>query len=175
MLEHVARRAAQAALERAQAREQLVDVEGLDQVVVGAGVESGDALRDAVARAEHEHGREAAAGARAAQDLQSVHARQPEVEHQGVERALLERGQGERPAAQPLHRVAARVSASSMPAPRSSSSSTRRMRTRPEDSGFSAHRGEQRLDLLAPALVGERAVGRGGALSALPSAWRAPS
>src|SRR5688572_20742924 len=46
-----------------------------------------------------------------------------------------------------------------MPAPRSSSSSTRRMRTRPEDSGFSAHHGEQRLDLLAPALVGQRAVG----------------
>src|SRR5687767_14111149 len=46
-----------------------------------------------------------------------------------------------------------------MPAPRSSSSSTRRMRTRPEDSGFSAHPGEQRLDLLAPALVGERTVG----------------
>ena len=99
MLEHVARRAAQAALERAHARAQLVELEGLDEVIVRAGVESGDALRDAVARAEDERGREAAAGARAAQHLQSVHARKPEVEHQGVEPALLERGQGERPAA----------------------------------------------------------------------------
>src|SRR6185369_397639 len=48
--------AVDAARERAQARLELAELEGLAEIVVGAGVEAGDALLDAVARGEHEHG-----------------------------------------------------------------------------------------------------------------------
>jgi len=92
--------------EGAHAREQLLDLEGLDQVVVGAGVEPGDALRGGIARAQHQHRREAAAGARAAQHLEAVQARQPQVEHHQVELGVLQGGERLRARAHPFHGVA---------------------------------------------------------------------
>ena len=47
--EHVAGAGCAAAQQRAHARDQLLDRERLDEVVVGAGVEPGDALGDGVA------------------------------------------------------------------------------------------------------------------------------
>ena len=47
---------ARAAQQRAQARQQLVERERLHEVVVGAGVEPGDAVAHLVAGGEHEHG-----------------------------------------------------------------------------------------------------------------------
>ena len=44
-----------AAQQRAHAREQLLEREGLDDVVVRAGVEAGDAVADGVARGQHQH------------------------------------------------------------------------------------------------------------------------
>ena len=62
----VAQLAAAAAQQGAHAGDQLVERERLDQVVVGAGVEAGDAVGDGVARREHQHRH---AGARRAQPL----------------------------------------------------------------------------------------------------------
>jgi len=44
---------------------QLLQREGLDEVVVGAGVEAGDAVGHGIARGEHEHRRLVAVGAHA--------------------------------------------------------------------------------------------------------------
>src|SRR4051812_42039454 len=81
------------AQERAQPRQQLLEVERLDQVVVGAGVEPLDARVDRVARGEHQD-RHVAVGAQAAGDLDAVDLGQPQVEHDGVgleHRGLVER------------------------------------------------------------------------------------
>ena len=87
-----ARRAA--AQERAQPGEQLLALERLDEVVVGAGVEALDARLDRVARGEHED-RHVVGGAQAPRDLDAVELRQPEVEDHEVGvvgRGLVERG-----------------------------------------------------------------------------------
>src|SRR6476619_3539128 len=76
-----ARRAA--AQERAQPREQLLALEGLDEVVVGAGVEALDPRLDRVARREHED-RDVVGGAQAPGDLDAVELGQPEVEDDEV-------------------------------------------------------------------------------------------
>ena len=106
VLEHVVRRAAHPALQDAHPREQLLDVEGLDQVVVRAGVQAGDALRDRIARAQDQHRGHAAGGARPAQHLEAVQAGQAEVQHHGVEAAVLERRQRVGTAAHPVDRIA---------------------------------------------------------------------
>ena len=73
-----------AAAERAQPRDELGERERLDEVVVGAAVEAGDAVLDRVARGEHEHGRPDAVVAQAAADLEAVDAGQHHVEHDRV-------------------------------------------------------------------------------------------
>jgi hypothetical protein len=70
--------------ERAQPRLKLADVVGLDQVVVGAGVEAGDAIRHLDTRGEHQHRRAVAAVAERAADLQAVDVGQADVEHDDV-------------------------------------------------------------------------------------------
>ena len=76
-----ARRAA--AQQRAQAGEQLLALEGLDQVVVGAGVEALDARLERVARGEHED-RDVVGRAQPARHLHAVELGQPEVEDDEV-------------------------------------------------------------------------------------------
>ena len=73
-----------AARERAQPRQQLRERERLDEVVVGAAVEPGDAVVDGVARRQHQHRRPHAGGAQPAADLEAVHVRQHHVEHDRV-------------------------------------------------------------------------------------------
>ena len=94
--------------ERPQARLQLAHVEGLDQVVVGAGVEAVDAIGDGVTRGEHQHRHAVAGAAQAATHLEAVHARHAHIEHDGVgERrrdlgeALLAALGGQRPRSRP--------------------------------------------------------------------------
>src|SRR5262249_5516993 len=58
--------------------------ERLDEVVVGAGVEPGDAILDRVARGEHEHGRPDAAGPEPPARLEAADPRQHDVEHDRV-------------------------------------------------------------------------------------------
>jgi hypothetical protein len=70
-----------------QARLDFLQRERLDQVVVGAGIESGQLAVERIACGQHQHRRLLAAfGAQLAADLQPVHARQVQVEHDGIER-----------------------------------------------------------------------------------------
>ena len=80
-----------AAQERAQARVQLAQGEGLDEVVVGARVEARDAVVDGVARGEQEHRHALARGPQPAGHLEPVDARHGDVEHHGVGPALGQR------------------------------------------------------------------------------------
>ena len=80
------------AQEGADASEQLIEIEGLDEIVVGPGVEPGDAVRDGVARGQHQD-RQAPAGAllgraKASGDLDTVEARQHEIEDEQVGRRV---------------------------------------------------------------------------------------
>ena len=84
-------RAAAAAQQGSQPRAELLERERLDQVVVGAGVEALDAIRDRVARGEHQHGRAVAGGAQAAADLEPVGLGHEHVEHDRVRRLVGER------------------------------------------------------------------------------------
>ena len=68
----------------ADARDELLDVEGLAEVVVAAGVEAVDALVPGVARGQHDHRHGVAARAPGAQHLEPGALGQPEVEHHGV-------------------------------------------------------------------------------------------
>jgi len=70
--------------QRAQAREQLAEVEGLGEVVVGAGVKAADTVVDVAARGEDEDRHAVAALAQRAADLEPVAAREHQVEHHHV-------------------------------------------------------------------------------------------
>ena len=74
-----------AAQQRAQPGLQLAQGERLDQVVVGARVEPGDAVVDRVARREHEDGGAVAGRAQPAAHLEPVDARHRHVEHDRVD------------------------------------------------------------------------------------------
>src|SRR5215212_4811797 len=90
---HPARRPAPQ--QRAQPREQLLALERLDEVVVGADVEPLDARVERVAGGQHEDGRVVLVLAQASRDVDAVHPRQAQVEHEdvGQERVhLVERG-----------------------------------------------------------------------------------
>src|SRR3954468_6821970 len=83
-----------AAQQRAQAGEQLLALERLDEVVVGAGVEALDARLDGVARGEHED-RHVVGRAQAPRDLDAVDLREAEIEDHEVGMVgggLVERG-----------------------------------------------------------------------------------
>jgi hypothetical protein len=75
-----------AAHERAQPGQQLAEVERLDQVVVGAGVQPLDAVLDRIAGGEHEDRRAHALVAQPAAGLEAVQPRQHHVEDDDVVR-----------------------------------------------------------------------------------------
>ena len=69
----------------AHARQQFAKLVGLDQVVVGADVQAGDPVVQAVAGGEHQHRRVVALAARLAQDLDAIALGQAQIEqHAGV-------------------------------------------------------------------------------------------
>ena len=82
-------RAAGASQQRAHAREQLFERERLDEVVVRARVETRDAVPDAVAGGQHEHGRRVSRSTEVAADLDTVDPRHEDVEHDGVRVAVV--------------------------------------------------------------------------------------
>ena len=73
-----------AADEGAQPRDQLLGLEGLGKIIVGAGVQPGDLVRPAVARGEDEDGHGLALLAPAVEDGEAVYLGQAEVEDDGV-------------------------------------------------------------------------------------------
>ena len=77
--------AGRTANDRAEARDQFFRLEGLGQVVVGAGVDAGDALGPGAARRQHQDRRRHAGGAQLAHHRQAVEPRQAEVENDPVE------------------------------------------------------------------------------------------
>ena len=91
VVELLADRAAGAAQQRSQPRAELLERERLDEVVVGAGVEPLHAVRDGVARGEHQHGRAVAGGPQAAADLEPVGLGHQDVEDDRVGRLVGER------------------------------------------------------------------------------------
>jgi hypothetical protein len=83
--DHARRRAESASRERTHARLEFLQREGLGHEIVGAEVEALHALVDAVGRGEDQHRQRGAARAQLAQHLESVQARQAEIEDQQVE------------------------------------------------------------------------------------------
>lgn len=81
--EHRRRRARGAPHQRAQARCELVEVDRLDHIAVGAAVEAAHAVADGVAGGQDQHRQRTAGGTQPAQQLESGQARQPQVEHHG--------------------------------------------------------------------------------------------
>jgi hypothetical protein len=69
--------------------EHLVDVEGFADVVVGSGVQAGDAVGALHARGEHQDRRMVALGTQDATDLEAVDARHHHVEHENVRRPAM--------------------------------------------------------------------------------------
>ena len=106
-LERVDGGASQAPLDRANAREKLVEVERLDEVVVGARIEPRHAIGGTIACAHHEHGHLGAIGADAAQEREPVELGQPEVEHDELEAAGLQRFECRAAVAHPFHAIGA--------------------------------------------------------------------
>ena len=91
---------------RADARAQFVQVEGLDQIVVGAGIEAGDAVAGAVAGGEHDHRGGVAASAQPAQHVQAVALRQTQVEQHQIEALAGQRALRRGGIAHPVDRMA---------------------------------------------------------------------
>jgi hypothetical protein len=90
---------------RADPRQQLVELERLDDVVVGALVEPGHAAGQRVAGGHHDHRGPVAAGAQRAQHLDAVALGQAEVEQDEVEPFARQRGVGGAAVAHPVDRV----------------------------------------------------------------------
>ena len=74
--------------EGAQPGQELVEGERLDQVVVGAGLESGDPVGHGTQRGQHQHRSPVVDAADAAAHLEAVDVREHHVEHQDVVRVL---------------------------------------------------------------------------------------
>ena len=94
-----------AAHHRVDARQQLAEVERLDQVVVGAELEPLDAVAGLVARAEDDDAAVLVAGDGAAH-LPAVHARHHQVDDHQVRLELVDRAQPGVPVGGDLHLVA---------------------------------------------------------------------
>jgi hypothetical protein len=77
-----------AADQRAQAGEQFFHVEGLAQIVVGAGVDAGHLLVPAIARRQDQHRHGAAGGPPLPEHGEAIDLRQTEVENDGIVGAL---------------------------------------------------------------------------------------
>ena len=79
--------------QRLQARGQLGDRERLDEVVVGAGLQAGDAVLDLVARGQHADGHVDAVAAQLAHHADAVEPGHRHVEHDDRRRALRDGGE----------------------------------------------------------------------------------
>ena len=117
------------AQQRADARGELVELERLHEVIVGAGVEARDAIGDRVARGQDQHGPRVAAPAHRAQHVEALLARQAEIEQQEVVHVLRERELGGAAVLHPVDGEAVLLQSAldASPIIRSSSASSRRI------------------------------------------------
>ncbi len=70
--------------QRTESREELAEIEWLREIIVGTGIQSRDAIGDGIARRQHQDWRPDATAPQFATDRQSIHARQHDIEHDGV-------------------------------------------------------------------------------------------
>ena len=94
-----------AAQQGADARQQLVDVIGLDHVVVGPGVQPGNAVADRVARRGDQDGNMGAPGTQGAQHVQAAAPGQAQVKQHQVVLFAFKCAVGHDAIAHPVHRV----------------------------------------------------------------------
>ncbi len=88
------------------ARAQLVQVEGFDEIVVSSSIQASNACMRSVARAHDENGHEVGAGPQPFQHLDAIRARKPEVEDHEVVHAGGRLRQRFGAIAHPIHGVA---------------------------------------------------------------------
>ena len=79
--------------QRAHAGAEFVEIEGLDEVIVGAGVQPLHAIGDGIARGDDQHRHRVAACAQALEHIEAVALRQAEVEQHQVVGLAADRGQ----------------------------------------------------------------------------------
>lgn len=94
-----------AAQQGTDAGQQLVQVIGLEHVVVGPGIQPLDALRHGIARGGHQHGGAVLAGAQVAQHGQTIALGQAQVQQHQVIRLGAQGRVGRVAIARPVHRV----------------------------------------------------------------------
>ncbi|MNZ11343.1 hypothetical protein D3C78_282060 [compost metagenome] len=90
----------------AQAGLELVEVERLDQVIVGAGIQASDAVFGCIARGKDQNRQAVAPRPHPAQQLDATQPRQPEVEDHQVECFVLQGMQPAQAIAQPVEGIA---------------------------------------------------------------------
>src|ERR1700722_6047378 len=91
VLDHGVAASGGAAQYGAHAGHYFVEIEGLDDVVIGAGIEAGNPLPNLIARSEDDDGRGAASLAHRTQDVETVALRQSEIQKHQVENRVLQR------------------------------------------------------------------------------------
>jgi D-alanyl-D-alanine carboxypeptidase/D-alanyl-D-alanine-endopeptidase (penicillin-binding protein 4) len=94
---------------RAHARRDLVEIEGLDDVIVRAGVQPGHTVPDVIARGQHDDRGGVAAPPQLAQHVEAVAPRQAEIEQHQVERRRAQRRGRGLAVAHPIHGKAGRA------------------------------------------------------------------
>ncbi len=96
-----------AAHQRAQAGVELLQGEGFDHVVVGAGIQSDDPIVEGIASGEDQHRQLVPFAAQLAQQAEAVDIGQVEIQNEGGKLVALECRQGGQPLLQPVHRITA--------------------------------------------------------------------
>jgi len=106
MFQHRLRAPLAAAQQGTHAGLEFFHIEGLDQVIIGTGIQAGDALGGAVAGGEDQHRQVVLLGAQLLQQVQAIEARQAEVEQQQIEAFRAQGMQGRNAILQPIQGVA---------------------------------------------------------------------
>ena len=93
-----------AADQGAHASAQFIEVKGLDQIIVGAGVEAFYTIGDGITRRDNQHGQRVAFCSQAFEDIEAVAFRQAEVQQHEIVRFTTYRRQGRFAVLHPVHR-----------------------------------------------------------------------
>ena len=96
--------AGRTAVQRMQARQQLIQVEGLEQIVIGTGLQAFDTVLDGVPRGENQNGQRLPAGPPASQQRHAVLVRKAQVKNANVEVKAVQCSLGGGGGANPVHR-----------------------------------------------------------------------